>query len=191
MSFESARWTAAENLRYCTKEGRYEIFGEWPTSSNRPARLPREKIPVQRFLRNLLGDESQDHRNTWDYLRNKSAIDSRLYEIRELQVRSTRFIQLQYSVLRYWQNSIIKHLFHQPERKICWLYDSIGGKGKSFLSHLLYFVYQFELFDGITSARDITMLISERPRGFFLMLLVLILSTFHIILLKWLKMVSL
>ena len=60
----------------------------------------------------------------------------------------------------------MKHLFHQPLRKICWYLDEFGGVGKSYLAHLLYFLYGFELFDGITCAQDITSLISDFPRGF-------------------------
>ena len=68
--------------------------------------------------------------------------------------------------MRVWQADCLKHLFHQPQRKICWYLDEFGGVGESFLAHLLYFAYQFELFDGITCARDITSLISDFPRGF-------------------------
>ena len=75
-------------------------------------------------------------------------------------------MELQYRTLREWQSSCLIHVNYQGHRKICWYYDEEGGIGKTWFAHYLHYCFQYDLFDGVTSARDITSMITVKPVGF-------------------------
>ena len=66
--------------------------------------------------------------------------------------------------LRNWQLKVIDKLFKQDDRDIMWVYV-VGGKGKTFLGHILSACYGFDLLDGVTSTRDVCSLLIVNVRG--------------------------
>lgn len=165
--WEAARDTAYSNHEYCSKDGNFFTTGEWKAILEAKG-VRGVKITSKRVLSRLLVAEDQDIRNEGIYLYRKKQYDERLHELRSLQVMITRREEYIKYKLQNWQRKVLIRLFDQPRRKIMWCYDTAGGIGKSFLAHLLHFVYRYDLFDGVTTARDICNFISSDPRGFVL-----------------------
>lgn len=63
-----------------------------------------------------------------------------------------------------WQVSVCRKLFSQCDREVMWVFDEMGGTGKSKLAHVLEACYGFDLFDGITKTNDVAQMFSARPR---------------------------
>ncbi len=166
--WESAKGSSAQNFRYCSKEQRHSVYGDW-TAEIRACKngtVSRTKFCYRTLVFDLLSDSRANAMLGSEYIRNKRNIDEIVSSVRELRVRHDRFVELRQSRVSNWQSECIVHTFDQCNRKVCWYVDTDGNKGKSYLAHLFYYVYQFDLFDGVTSARDICFLISDTPCGF-------------------------
>lgn len=154
--WEIAKGTPFENYKYCSREGDFQILGDWRKTLEIGEKSRKEKILTSNeILRGLLGSKAEEIKNSYCYIRNKNQYDDRIKEIKELIVRYKRFEKFSTVKLTRWQIYILQELFNQNDRKIMWCYETVGGRGKSFLAHLLFSCYDFDLFDGITSSRDI------------------------------------
>lgn len=166
--WEPARGSSFQNYRYCIKDGQYQLYGDWDNECGRHRRgnVSGKALEVKSVLRELLSDSPGNAKIRPVYLHHKRSYDELVFEIRESQVRYSRFLELRNAECFEWQRSCIEHVRLQNNRQICWYYDSIGGKGKTFLAHIFHFCYKFDLFNGITNTRDITMMISDDCLGF-------------------------
>lgn len=169
--YDSAHWefafgSAKENYDYCTKDGTYQVHGEWDNILKRKGEQKKNGISTENILAGILSGQGQSVKNSGSYLSRKRAIDERVMELRELQVRNANFSRLCDSKLYKWQLDIIQSLKNQGDRRILWVVDVEGGHGKSFLAKLLMYCYGYDLFDGVTKASDISFLISPVPIGF-------------------------
>ncbi len=166
--WESAKGTASQNYRYCAKERNIQVYGNWTVESTalRNGTVSKKGICYATLVADLLSDERSNAVLRGEYIRNKRNIDDIVSSVRELRVRHDRFVELFQCFVSQWQSTCLVHVHQQNRRQICWYVDPSGNKGKTFLAHLLYYCYQFDLFDGVTSARDICLMISDAPRGF-------------------------
>lgn len=122
--FENARGTDEQNREYCTKDGPYFSSGE-PQSpgdiwtqivedckvlqyTEIASKYPQQCIKHGGNIQNLI-DEFQ-----------RPSMDAQLTE------------------LRPWQHKVLEKLENQPERKILFVVDEEGGKGKSVLAKHLF-----------------------------------------------------
>lgn len=166
--WEVARGGAYENHEYCSKDGEWFSHGDWKSILEGKGKKGEQRSTSRDVLRRLLDACDQDIRNSGGYLQRKRSYDERVVELRELRVRISRREQLVSAKLQQWQVRVLQELFQQGERKIMWCYEVRGGIGKSFLAKLLHFVYGYDLFDGVTTARDVARFISPEPKGFVL-----------------------
>ncbi len=166
--WESAKGSAAQNYKYCIKDGSFDVYGDWKREIEqlKNGLVSREKFSYQSLIDDLLSDSRANAILRGEYIRNKRNIDDIVSSIRELRVRHLRYVELFQCFVSEWQSTALVHLIEQNKRQICWYVDTEGNQGKTFLAHLLYFCYQYDLFDGITCARDLCMLISDLPVGF-------------------------
>lgn len=166
--WESAKGSAAQNYKYCCKDGLTSSNGNWDSEIKyiKHGKLSGAEFSYADLIKDLLGTERTSARLTGQYIRHRNSIDAIVSEIRELQVRHRRFVESSLSFVSSWQSTCIVHLLDQPSRRVCWVVDEVGGQGKSYLAHLLHHVYSFDLFDGVTKACDVAQRVSEVPRGF-------------------------
>lgn len=164
--WEVARGPALNNFRYCIKENVLVLYGDWGDCQGDKRANSSSKVRCLALIRGLYQDPYCDYRYDWMYIRNRTSIDLALVELNNLEVRNRNFIELAPSLLRKWQYDCIIHVYSQPRRKICWYYETSGGAGKTFLSQIMYYLLNYEYFDGITNCRDIALLMSAKPVGF-------------------------
>lgn len=122
--FENARGTDAQNLEYCTKSGPYLAVGEASEKSTSKWELILElakedlaaamavdaEVAIKNY--NQLKQIYEDH--------NKPQMESSLPNLRD------------------WQKQVVEKLDNQGQRKILFVVDEQGGKGKSVLArHLM------------------------------------------------------
>lgn len=50
--------------------------------------------------------------------------------------------------LRLWQLKIVDMLSTQSDREVLWVYDRTGNSGKTYLSNVLEFKHNYQLFAG-------------------------------------------
>lgn len=164
--WEFSRGSSKENYDYCTKDGRFETFGEWESVLSARGTKRKSGLSTELILHKLLSDEGEDIKNSGSYLSRKRALDERVVEIRELRVRHEQFERYRDSLLYKWQLSVLQQLACQGNRKILWITDIVGGHGKSHLAKILFYMYGYDLFDGVTRSCDIAWMISAKPVGF-------------------------
>lgn len=167
--WECSKGSARVNYRYCSKESQYEVFGDWSSESSVPRRngvSSGKKFLSSDIVEQLCSSERQNALVRSEYIRHKRSIDDVVFEILECRVRHARYDELRYSFVSSWQSECIVHTYEQNRRQVCWYIDEVGNCGKSYLASLFQYVYSYDLFDGVTSARDICFLISLFPKGF-------------------------
>lgn len=164
--FEIAKGDAKQNYDYCRKDGKYKTFPEGVDfPSRRQSAKGKAQCPYPDLLRGLLGPDRESYRNLGLYLRNKNTIDSRLLSIRNRQFAIQQYTALLSETLRPWQLHVLQQLATQSDRKVCWVYSTVGGEGKSWFARYLKYIYQFDLFDGITNAAAVSHMLSDEIKG--------------------------
>lgn len=166
--WESTRGSAMQNFQYCTKEKDFTTHGNWEPEIKalRNKLLSGKKFSYYDLVCDLLSDQNSNAILRSEYIRNRQSVDHVVSVILELRIRHARFDELVSSFVCSWQSECLVHTSQQPRRKICWYVDPFGGLGKTWLAHLLRYVYSYDCFDGVTSARDLCQMISMYPVGF-------------------------
>jgi len=165
--WESARGTSKQCYDYCVKEGAFQSYGDWSNlRGGADGRcVSSNSVSVRDLVSGLVYDQDENLLLSWSYVRNKRAIDELVYRFSQKKLRHERYHRFVHAFLKPWQQECILHLQEQSTRKICWFYDETGGTGKSFLCNILFSCYNYDLFDGITNSRDITLMLSDHFNG--------------------------
>ena len=163
--FEPARGTWKQNYNYCIKEGKSVSYGDWDLTNSTGGCRPTSKVSVSDIVRGLVVDQDENIRLSWDYVRHKRSIDELVSRSFQIEQRRKRFDAFADSKLMSWQVECYNHLQDQGNRKVCWYYDVNGGTGKSFFANILFSLYNYELFDGISNSRDITLMMGDSFKG--------------------------
>ncbi len=163
--FPTAHWEAAkgnykQNHKYCTKEKNSVEFGDWTGTNEEISRKANKKELIKSILD---GDRTAMCSNA--YISHKRSIDSIVGVFRYENEKRRRREALEDALLTPWQKDIFITLQNQGNRKVTWVYDEQGGKGKSWFAAYLRDVYQFEHLDGVTKASDVVQLLSDKIRG--------------------------
>lgn len=155
---EKANGTEAQNYEYCSKENNYVSFGEF--------RMPATRKDVRkRILLECVENKSKKYMLESEYINRPKCYEELASKIREYQYKKEMYDKYEEITLKEYQCDIMDELFNQTEREVLWIVDVIGGRGKSFLCRYLHYRYGWDLYDGVTSARDIAPMLSERPEG--------------------------
>jgi len=152
-----ARGSSFENYKYCTKDGKFTVFGDWDKIIKYAKKSNQcgNQISLPLIIEALIEDPDSDVKNTGQYLRHKVNIDNRVAEIREHTIAYERFKILSDTKLRHWQYLLLTKLDAQNDREILWVVDEEGGKGKTFMSNVLQFVFGYLVLDGVSKTSDI------------------------------------
>lgn len=145
---EKANGTEAQNYEYCTKEGDFLAHGEF--------KLPGFRGSKRRdILRAVVAHRVSVYISDPEYINRPRVYQDLSDRINDIRYGIRIYGQLRDAVLRVFQLRLLRALWAQRPRAVLWVVDRTGGKGKSYLARYLHFVYGFELFDGVTSAKDI------------------------------------
>ncbi len=158
--WESAKGSYKQNYKYCTKENNSVESGDWTGAANVIAKKENKKDIIRRIL-----DGDREAKCLNGYLNNKRSIDSVVAEFRYDREKRRRYTVDKDCKLRPWQEKIFKALMSQKDRKITWVYDAKGSKGKTWFSNYLRSVYNFDVLNGTTATKDVVSLLSEEITG--------------------------
>ncbi len=158
--WESAKGNYKQNYQYCTKEGNSLSYGNWEGAANTIKKNENKKELIKRLLK---GDRTALLTN--EYINHKRSIDSIVNTLREDDEKRKKRVHSIDSLLLPWQEKIFKQLMIQNDRKIMWVYDTDGGKGKSWFAAYLRDVYLFDLLNGVTKTQDVVQLLSGEIHG--------------------------
>ena len=156
---EPARGDPASNYQYCSKENQFVSRGPF---NRRGGTSAAENLDV---VAALIANEYAAVRFEAIYIRHKHKIDELVRQERSRRFRCRKYEELVSMVLRGWQVRLTMSLFAQNHREITWFSEAQGGAGKSTLARYLAYVYGYVLLDGVSSARDIAILLGNSPRG--------------------------
>nr|QJI53692.1 MAG: replication-associated protein [Cressdnaviricota sp.] len=160
--WEAARGTAKQNYTYCTKSGYFFRSGDWEGTISR---RQKGSDHVRDVIKTLYKDPADRAKYSAQYVRCKRSIDEVLCELRHQKELVNRYQALKDTKLKRWQMMTLLKIFNQGDRNILWVTDREGSSGKTYLAHVLFSCYQFELFDGVTAAKDIVFLLSQQIHG--------------------------
>lgn len=156
---QAARGTSYDNYKYCSKDGKFETVGEWESIKKSGDKCKgNNDIQMSDLIAELATHGNSDLKNCGLYIRHKMSIDQRVAECREERIGKERQGKLHGSHLRSWQFDTLVRLSIQDDRKILWITDYEGGKGKTYLSNVLQFCFGFVVLDGVTKTSDIVMI---------------------------------
>jgi hypothetical protein len=135
---EKARGSGEENKKYCSKEGDFTEKGEVPAAGKRSdiaalvdlTTMVREGKTMVELLE-AGGD---------NYVRNKRKIEEMAYALDNDENLGKKKKSFDEAVLRGWQDRAMQKLAEQDNRKILFIVDYDGGKGKSYLADYITFI---------------------------------------------------
>ncbi len=158
--WESAKGNWRKNWVYCTKEGMSSQYGNWSGANNANTKADNKKALIKRLIE---GDEEALYLN--EYINHKRSIDEVIRKVNYNFQLNKRVCKMYDMPLRGWQIDIFKRLMAQNDRKVMWVYDATGGKGKSWLAMYLMVIYNYDLLNGTTATKDVVGLLSDPPLG--------------------------
>lgn len=130
---EAAKGTSAQNFAYCSKDGDYFEVGEPRKSGTR--------TDLRAFTDALLAGKTDEDIITGDddvlisclakYGRFARVTRGVMDDIKSREEEEKEFADCQ---LRDWQLDVISRVDKQSDRTVTWVFDHVGGKGKSWLA---------------------------------------------------------
>ncbi len=128
-SIQIAKGTLTENQKYCKKEGNFVEFGEGSTQGKR--------TDLERFYQDIKDGKDnyylQEH-HMKTYLKYHKAADKCRRNCR--QHESVEILKKEFTTVKFrnWQQKALDNLAKQDNRKIDWIVDEEGNRGKTFLA---------------------------------------------------------
>ena len=131
---ESCKGNAESNIAYCSKEDEKPI--EWgnPRGLKQGARNDISDLYDAVFEGKSNVEIAQENDAWFKYPR---AVDKLREEIKAAEAKQEMEDDFKEAVLRPWQGRVLDKLLAQDDRKVLWLVDEVGGKGKTYLAKML------------------------------------------------------
>ena len=151
---------------YCTKDGIYQTYGDWTfapsgliTGQGQPTVHGGEHQHIEGPMVQVLLSKSTASQVTItrEYKLSHNYYDKVVPNIQNIICLNKNFDRFKDAKLNQWQKTAFRHVFAQSSRHVLWLHEPMGNTGKTFFSQYMSAVYNFQLFDGVISTRDITM----------------------------------
>lgn len=165
--WEGAVHSPLANFIYCTKSNNYECIGDF--SNERDAVRQggkRVSLSSQEVIKGLLSKKcSLQVMTTSEYARNHLYFDKIVRKIKEVETQNKLYEEWAPKKLRMWQFLVFRRVMEQGDRKVAWVCDAHGNNGKSFLCNFLNLVYNFQLFDGQMTTRDLALVLEDSTAG--------------------------
>ena len=167
----SAHWEGANgdslaNYRYCTKDGRYDVIGDFSREEIGQPKTAKKPISSSIIIKALLNPmTSLQAKLTKEYAFRDFYFDKIVSQVKVVETQISLFNRFRNSKLFPWQYQCLKLLMDQGPRQILWLVVS-GGLGKTYFGHYLCGNYGFKMLDGNVSSRDLGQLLKGNEHGF-------------------------
>lgn len=131
-SVRVANGSPDDNRRYCSKDGDFIEWGEWPKQGRR--------TDIEKFIKKASAVRSTDDEKAlmdempreWGRYYKAGREAAKL--TRAVEARSALKKKFADATLRDWQQSLVERLDKQPERQLTWAYEHNGNIGKSWLA---------------------------------------------------------
>ena len=168
----SAHWEGANgdslaNYRYCTKDGRYDVIGDFSREEIGQPKTAKKPISSSIIIKALLNPMTAlQAKLTKEYAFKHFYFDKIASQIKVVETQISLFNRFRNSKLFPWQYQCLKLLMDQGPRQILWLVDVSGGLGKTYFGHYLCGNYGFKMLDGNVSSRDLGQLLKGNEHGF-------------------------
>lgn len=151
---EVAKQDDKTNERYCMKQGDFVKIGEFKGK-------PDTKISNLGIVKRKANDELVIHIDK--YIRYSDTYDNLASQYATDKYRREYFEIFKVMKLRQWQLHVYQELEKQTDRQILWVYDQLGGYGKTFMARYLHICLKCFMSNGITAAKDFCILLPDKP----------------------------
>jgi len=129
---EQAKGNAASNKTYCSKGGDFVEWGEASTTGKRM-----DLVAMRDAIIDGASWETLAMEHTAAHARYHKWGETLRKEIRVRKAKEELKALMETKTLRAWQENALEKLANQSDRKVLWIMDSTGGKGKTFLAKWL------------------------------------------------------
>ncbi|KAB7499998.1 Replication-associated protein [Armadillidium nasatum] len=134
--WEPSAGTPYQNYKYCSKEGNFQVFGNWNSEESRLKRERKhgageERVSSTDIIRRLYRDSEDAIQYRGGYLSRKRVIDEQIAKLHHKIHKRSVYDEMVLATLRKWQYDILVILFKQNNRKVMWVYDEKGGKAQA------------------------------------------------------------
>lgn len=169
---QGAHWEGAHdsplaNYVYCTKSNNFECIGDF--SAEQAAARDKSRgvlLNNQIIIKGLMSRKCYlQTMVSKEYSKNHLYFDKITKKIKEVELQNKMFNEWSTKKLRMWQYTALKRVMEQDDRKVAWICDSLGNNGKSFLGNYLSILYNFQLYDGQLTTRDLALVLDEAALG--------------------------
>ena len=161
--WEGATGSAKANYQYCTKGQDYEIIGNF--SKEACGQSDEVKLHSSHIVRGLLNDQTAlQTMLSKEYAHQHIYFDKIVRKIREVEMKRSLYEEWGTKLLRVWQYAILKRVMAQNDRKVTWLFDA-RAKERAFFANYISIMYDFQLFDGQLSCRDLAGVLNINASG--------------------------
>ena len=165
--WEGATENSLRNYRYCTKDGDFEVIGNFSAESRGMVQSKCKALTSSLVIQGLLFNQTSIQvKLSKEYSEKHSYFDKITSEIKQLEQQHKLFNRFKNVKLYPWQYQVIKSGMEQTDRKVLWVVDFQGNAGKTFLGQYLCAMYGFKLLDGTVSTRDLAYLLKGHEKGF-------------------------
>ena len=160
--FEKARGSNYDADQYCKKDGDFKFYGDYPKGKG-------SRTDIKEFL--AAAADGQDD----DILAENYPVEYAKYhraaeKIKKVAGKKRKFKELQEvyvdARLRPWQQEVIEKMAAQDNRKVTWVVDPDGNKGKSWLANYLVAQGHTFLVEG-GARKDIAYAYGDEPNVVF------------------------
>lgn len=164
--WEPAERSALQNYIYCTKSNNFDFVGDFAKEVEGKAAGRKAKLPVASIVNGLLDKSiSSQVKLSNEYSSNFSYFNYIVPHVKGVTNMHKLFNIWKAKRLYPWQYAVLKRALGQNDRQVLWVTDRVGNNGKSYLASFLKNLYQFQIFDGTLSTRDICMLLQDDLKG--------------------------
>ena len=164
--FVDAHWQRAvgspkQNYDYCAKGKLFDTIGDWTAEQTDTS----QHSATGTIIRGLLSKYAPQVKCSKDYMFRKREYDDAAKLVATIQIQHANYDKFKNSKLSNWQFEVFNLLKNQSERKVLWVVDEQGDKGKTWFSKFMMYMYNYFVCDGTLDCRDLCYILPDKFHG--------------------------